>query len=60
MTDRPVTIDADEGLEVAARRMATLGVRHLPVIGDGRQLGMLSIRDLLAPAAVATPAGRHA
>jgi hypothetical protein len=27
--------------------MATLGVRHLPVVGDGRQLGMLSIRDLL-------------
>jgi hypothetical protein len=49
MTDRPVIIDADEGLEVAARRMATLGMRHLPVIGDGRQLGMLSIRDLLAP-----------
>ncbi|HZD00986.1 MAG TPA: CBS domain-containing protein [Actinomycetes bacterium] len=51
MTDKPVTIDPDEDLEVAARRMATLGVRHLPVVGDGRQVGMLSMRDLLAPAA---------
>jgi len=50
MTDRPITIHPDEGLEAAARRMATLGVRHLPVVEDGRQLGMLSIRDLLAPA----------
>lgn len=51
MTDKPVTIDPDEDLEAAVRRMAMLGVRHLPVVKGGQQLGMLSIRDLLAPAA---------
>jgi len=36
--------------------MAELGVRHLPVVDEGRLVGVLSMRDLLAPAA--TPALR--
>jgi len=48
MTDQPVTVAPDDDLAVAARRMAELGVRHLPVV-DGHQLvGVLSIRDLLS------------
>jgi CBS domain-containing protein len=48
MTDQPVTVAPDDDLEVAARRMAELGVRHLPVV-DGHQLvGVLSVRDLLS------------
>jgi CBS domain-containing protein len=53
MTDRPVTVGHDEDLEVAARRMTELGVRHLPVVDRGRLIGVLSMRDLQAPA----PAG---
>ena len=49
MTDRPVTVRLDDDVEVAARRMAELGVRHLPVVDGGRLVGVLSMRDLLAP-----------
>jgi CBS domain-containing protein len=47
MTEQPVTVAPDEDLEVAARRMAELGVRHLPVVDGGRLVGVLSMRDLL-------------
>jgi CBS domain-containing protein len=47
MTEEPVTVAPDDDLEVAARRMAELGVRHLPVVDGGRLVGVLSIRDLL-------------
>lgn len=54
MTDKPVTVRPDEDMQVAAQRMADLGVRHLPVVDGDQLVGVLSIRDLLAPAA--TPA----
>jgi CBS domain-containing protein len=57
MTDRPVTVGSDEDVQVAARRMAELGVRHLPVVDGGRLVGVLSMRDLLASASVLAPAG---
>jgi len=47
MTEQPVTVAPDDDLEVAARRMAELGVRHLPVVDGGRLVGVLSMRDLL-------------
>jgi CBS domain-containing protein len=33
---------------VAARRMAELGVRHLPVVDGHHLVGMLSMRDVMA------------
>jgi CBS domain-containing protein len=54
MTDRPATVRPEEDVQAAARRVADLGVRHLPVVDGGRLVGVLSVRDLLAPAA--TPA----
>jgi CBS domain-containing protein len=55
MTDRPVTVAPGDDVTVAARRMAELGIRHLPVV-DGHQLvGMLSMRDVMAGEAT-TPA----
>jgi len=47
MTEQPVTVAPDDDLEVAARRMAELGVRHLPVVDGGRLVSVLSMRDLL-------------
>jgi CBS domain-containing protein len=33
---------------VVGRRMLDAGIRHLPVVADGRLVGMLSMRDVLA------------
>src|SRR5262245_36716236 len=47
MTEQPVTVAPNDDLEVAARRMAEIGVRHLPVVEGNRLVGVLSMRDLL-------------
>ena len=47
MTEQPVTVAPNDDLEVAARRMAEIGVRHLPVVEGDRLVGVLSMRDLL-------------
>ncbi|SRR6266511_1663739 len=47
MTGTPVTVGPEEDVEVAARRMAALGVRHLPVVDGDQLVGVLSMRDLL-------------
>lgn len=44
----PSCVGPHEDSAAVARRMLELGVRHLPVVGDGEVLGMLSMRDLLA------------
>jgi len=47
MTRAPLTAVADDSLIDAAARMASRGVRHLPVVdGDHRVVGMLSDRDV--------------
>jgi CBS domain-containing protein len=43
-----VTIDANDTLEHAARLLLERGIRHLPVIEDGRLAGVLSERDVVA------------
>ena len=47
MSGEPVTTRPDEDTAEAALRMVEGGFRHLPVIDDGRLVGMLSARDLL-------------
>jgi len=46
MTSGPTTIEAGDSGEEAAGVMRAKGLRHLPVLEDGRLVGMLSDRDL--------------
>jgi len=47
MTAHPQTIQADEPFLHAMRVMHKGGFRHLPVVEDGRPLGVVSARDAL-------------
>jgi CBS domain-containing protein len=47
MTSQPATVALETPLAEVARRMLTLGVRHLPVVVAGDVIGMVSARDLL-------------
>ena len=42
------TATLDEDTREVARRMLDYGIRHIPVDQDGRLIGMVSMRDLLA------------
>lgn len=46
MTRTPYTIDHDEPLARAHELMRAHRIRHLPVLLDGKLLGLVSIRDL--------------
>jgi CBS domain-containing protein len=46
MTHDPDRIASTATAREALRRMDELGCRHLPVVEDGRVLGVLSLRDL--------------
>jgi CBS domain-containing protein len=47
MTAHPQTMSPDEPLVKALRVMHTRGFRHLPVVEQGRPLGIVSARDAL-------------
>ena len=49
MTRNPQTIDPDKPLGHALHMMYEGGFRHVPVVEDGRPLGMVSARDALGP-----------
>lgn len=44
----PVTVTPEDSLSTARDRMMTEGIRHLAVVEDGRLVGMLSDRDVVA------------
>jgi CBS domain-containing protein len=46
MTAEPVTVSEDTTPEEAAQTMLEHGFRHLPVIAEGRAVGIVSIRDV--------------
>jgi acetoin utilization protein AcuB len=46
MTRHPHTIGVDQPLGLAHRMLRQNGLRHLPVLDDGRLVGVLSERDL--------------
>ncbi len=47
MTDRPVTLRAEDPLAWALHRMGVDGHRHLPVLDGERLVGFLSMRSVL-------------
>ncbi len=47
MADVPADVDEDDSIVIAAETMLDEGVRHLPVMSDGRTLGVVSVRDVL-------------
>ena len=46
MTSDPVTAPPDMDAREAARTMLEQGFRHLPVVADGRPVGIVSLRDI--------------
>jgi len=47
MTPNPVVVDSHTTVEQCLRIMTQAKCRHLPVVHDGRLMGILSMRDLL-------------
>jgi CBS domain-containing protein len=48
MTADPVVIERNETVGSAIRRMQKGGYRHLPVVADGRPVGILSIKRIVS------------
>ena len=55
MADDPATVDPDDRLDTADAMFTLAESRHLPVVRDGKLVGVLSLRDVLA---AQLPAGR--
>lgn len=49
MTSRPRTVSPDMAFSDALHIMHEGGFRHVPVVRDGRPVGMISCRDALGP-----------
>ena len=49
MTHDPQTIHPDKPFEDALRIMHASSFRHVPVVENGRPIGMVSARDALGP-----------
>jgi len=49
MTRKPKTIDPDKSVGYALFMMYEGGFRHVPVVENGRPLGIISARDALGP-----------
>jgi CBS domain-containing protein len=47
MTPNPETVEKDDSIAFAIHKMDIGGYRHLPVIRDGRPVGILSVRDVV-------------
>ena len=47
MTENPTTVSSDSGIEECMQLMTNKFIRHLPVIDDGKLIGIISIGDVV-------------
>ena len=47
MTENPETVAPSDTLAVALQKMDVGGYRHLPVVLDGKPVGIISVRDVI-------------
>lgn len=47
MTPCPITVGLDTSVRDAMRQMSTNGLRHLPIVRDGKVVGVISMRDFM-------------
>jgi CBS domain-containing protein len=47
MSEEPMCADVTDSVRFTAERLAQAGILHVPVLQDGRAVGMVSGRDLL-------------
>ena len=47
MTEEPITASSDTGVEEAVKTMLEHGFRHLPVVEEGRTVGVVSLREVV-------------
>jgi citrate synthase len=52
MAPDPLTVGVDADIDTALNMLTERGFRHLPVVSEGKLVGVLSIRDLLRAAEV--------
>jgi citrate synthase len=60
MTEAPDTVGPDQPVDEAWRGLAEHGYRHIPVVGDGCLMGVVSMRDLMAVAQLRPVEGVYA
>ena len=59
MTADPVTVGASTSADEAARIMLEHGFRHLPVVEEGRTVGIVSLRDVARWSVHVAPGSEH-
>ena len=47
MTEEPVTASSETSVEEAVKTMLEHGFRHLPVVEEGRTVGVVSLREVV-------------
>jgi len=47
MTPSPVTLELSNKIAFVLHRMALGGYRHIPIMSDGKLVGVISVRDIL-------------
>ena len=47
MTKNPVTVPPTDELDKCMNTMASRNIRHLPVVSDGKVMGMVSVGDIV-------------